>query len=145
MEVLTRWEGKKEQRRIQWGLDDVNAEVYQLGAFDAIRNEHLGRLEGVTLAQTALDLPSSVFDSDRGRILDDWERELNNQRRLYEQDLDVLAKEREMLTRVDKEEMEAELRGVSEGMLAPFHRMHVRNAYLVYKHNPSLLRRYLLN
>jgi hypothetical protein len=143
-EVYTRWEGIREQRRIDWGLEDSDAEAYHLDNLVGIKVAHEQRLDGVRMCQACLDLPPSYFDSDRAKIRASLEAELANQHQAYQTEKRILAEEREMLSRGDQEAMEVELRGVSEGMLAPLGLLQLRNVYLMYKNNPIMLRYYFL-
>jgi hypothetical protein len=143
-EVLGRWEGVREQRRIQWGLDDADTEAYEVEALGAIRHYHQGRLDRVMVAQGDLDLPPDVFEFDRERILGDLARELADHRQARQTEIRILAEEREFISGSDQAAMEVELRGVSEGMLAPLCHLQARNAFMMYKNNPIMLRYYFL-
>jgi hypothetical protein len=140
--ILARWEQKREQRRIQWALDDADREADQLEKLEKFEDLHGDRMGKLSLAQDMLDLPPSVFKSDLDQIRADLERDLASQRRSYEREKQYLAEEREIIEGVDRRGMERELEGIC--VLPPLNPYMVYNAYKLLKHDLETLRMFVI-
>jgi hypothetical protein len=141
VEILTRWGERKEQRRIQWALDDADREARHLREMDELRDFHEGREGDLFLTQDMLESPPDVFDSDRDLLDQDLERDLANCVQAYEREKVYLTEEREMLTRADRRGMEIEMEEAC--VLAPFNTYHVHNAYVFHKRDVSTIRHFI--